>query len=86
MKDKQFPVEPLMLSASDAARALSMSRSFFYTQLASGTIGPTGFRFGSKLLFPVQELKSWIAGGCLPRRLYMARQIEQDAQRKKVGT
>jgi excisionase family DNA binding protein len=61
-----------MLSVADTARALGLSRSAFYEHLTSGRIGPVGFTFGSKRLFPVKELQDWIAAGTPERQKWLA--------------
>ena len=70
--NSQLKIEPLMLSSSDAAKALGLSRSAFYEHLASGRIGPTGFYFNTKKLFPVRELQAWIAAGTPRRQQWLA--------------
>lgn len=60
--------EKLLIGATEAARLLSMSRSFFYSQLACGKIAPQPLPFGKKKLWRLEDLKRWVADGCQPAK------------------
>jgi len=57
-------IKPLLISASEAAEMLSMSRSFFYENLSSGRIPLRPIRFGKKTLFSVRDLTKFVEAGC----------------------
>ena len=48
----------ILIPAAEAAKMLSMSRSFFYGQLSRGRI-PQPVRIGRKRLWAVSVLESW---------------------------
>ncbi|MGC8542094.1 MAG: helix-turn-helix transcriptional regulator [Phycisphaerae bacterium] len=53
---------PLAVDAATAAKMLSVSLAHFYTLLSGGRI-PAGFRLGRRRLWPVAELRDWLAAG-----------------------
>ncbi len=53
----------LLLSATDAAHCLGISRTLFYELMNRGQL-PRPIRFGKRLLWSVMELKQWITAGC----------------------
>jgi len=57
-------IKPMLVTASQAAIMLSMSRSFFYENLSSGRIPIRPIRFGKKTLFSVRELTNYVDAGC----------------------
>jgi excisionase family DNA binding protein len=63
--------EPLLISASEAAKRLGLSTSSFYQGLSSGRIGPMGVKIGKRRLFDPEELRVWVKAGCPPRMLWM---------------
>ena len=69
-----LPVEPLLVSASNAAAMVGVSRSLFYQMLNSGRLPVRGIRFGRKRLYRVQELKNWVDAGCPPRSHWEVKQ------------
>lgn len=62
--DTPAKLEPLLISANDAASLLGMSRSLFYQLLSSQRIPLKPVRFGRKRLWRVDELKRWILDNC----------------------
>ena len=58
----EAPAEKLLLSASETALALGISRSAFYGLLSSGRI-PEPIRLGRRTLWSVAELRRWIQAG-----------------------
>lgn len=65
--------EKLLLSASEVAAALGISRSAFYSLLSSGRIGPVGIRFGRSVRYDRREMENWLSAknpvnGSLPNR------------------
>ena len=57
-------IEPLLLTVADICRALSISRSQFFTQRACGRIPLQAVRIGSKLLYRRAEVEAWTLAGC----------------------
>lgn len=57
-------IEPLLLTAGQAAISLGISRSFFYLISSNGVLGPTAIKLGSKKLWSRKELQSWVEAGC----------------------
>jgi len=64
-------VEPLLVSVSDVASMLGVSKALLYQMISDGRFGLMGIRFGRKRLFPVEELKSWVRAGCPKREKWM---------------
>ena len=50
----------LALTVSEAARAVGISRSRFYIELAGGRIAAK--KLGARTLVPVDGLRKWLAG------------------------
>lgn len=67
-KDK---VEPLLVSVSDAALMLGISRPLLYQMLSDGRFGLVGTRFGRKRLFSTEELRNWVKAGCPSREKWL---------------
>jgi hypothetical protein len=59
-----YQVELLLVDAPKAAAMLSMSRSFFYENLATQRIPIKPIRFGKKTLFSVRDLTNFVNSGC----------------------
>jgi len=72
-------VEPLLVSISDAALMLGISKPLLYQMIADGRFGLMGIRFGRKRLFAVGELKSWVQAGCPCREKWLKIQGTQNA-------
>jgi len=62
---------PLAVGPAEAARLIGMGKTAFYKALDSGHIGPQGRKIGGKRLFPVCELKAWVAAGMPPRKEWL---------------
>jgi excisionase family DNA binding protein len=60
-------IEPLLISAEDAARLLGISRSKFYELYNSGRLGVLPIKLGRRSLWRVSELREWVESGCKPR-------------------
>ncbi len=59
-------IEPLLISAEDAARLIGVSRSKWYQLYDEGRI-PLPLKIDRRSLWRVAELRDWVAGGCKPR-------------------
>ena len=59
-------IEPLLISAEDAARLIGVSRSKWY-QLHDEGRTPEAIKIDRRSLLRVSDLKEWVAGGCKPR-------------------
>jgi predicted DNA-binding transcriptional regulator AlpA len=57
-------MERLLLSTEDAAEALSLSRSAFYSLHSAGKVGPLPIKLNRRTLWSVRELDRWIDAGC----------------------
>ena len=55
-------IEPLALSAGQAAQALNVSERHFWALNSSGRL-PRPVRFGRAVRWPVDELRAWLAAG-----------------------
>ncbi len=53
----------LLLSATQVARTLGVSRSLLYEMKNSGRL-PKPIRFGRRLVWSRDELRAWVAAGC----------------------
>ena len=61
-----IPVEPLLVSATDAALVLGVSRSHFYGLHTAGKL-PLPIRLGRRILWRRAELEAWVSAGCPAR-------------------
>ncbi len=59
-------IEPLLVSAEDAARLVGISRSKWY-QLYNEGRTPEAIKIDRRSLWRVSQLRDWVAGGCKPR-------------------
>jgi excisionase family DNA binding protein len=64
---------PLLLSATEAAALLGISRSLFCGLHSSGRLGPLPVRLGRRSLWRRDELQKWIASACPPRQQWQTR-------------
>lgn len=55
---------PLLVSATDAAEMLSVSRSKFYEMLSSGRCPLKAVSFGKRKLFRVDQVTAWVNSNC----------------------
>ncbi len=67
-------IEPLLVSASEAAKLLGVGRTKFYEMASTGRLGPMAIEFGKRRVWRVADLKSWVAGGCPCRDKWLAMQ------------
>ena len=67
----------LLIPATEAAETLGIKKTLFYSLVSSGAIGPTPVLLGSKKLYDVQELESWVAHKCPPREQWLSIQEEE---------
>jgi len=59
-------LEPLTVSAAEAAELLSISRSTLYEWNTLGRV-PSPVRIGGRTLWDYVELQRWVGAGCPPR-------------------
>ncbi len=70
--DQQIAVEPLLLSAAEAARLLGISRSKFYQMHSAGLV-PMPLTLGQgSIRWSVDELRLWVKMGCVSRQQWEA--------------
>ena len=67
-------IEPLLLSAAEAAQLLGISRSSFYSLLSSGRVGPVAVRLGRSVRWQAEELAEWVRAGCPSRDRWLSYQ------------
>ena len=60
-------MEPILVSAEDAARLLGMGKTLFYELNSSGQLGPMAVKFNTKTLWSRKELQKWVDAGCPSR-------------------
>ena len=65
----------LLITAIEAAEALSISRTKLYEGVSSGVIGPQGIKIGGKRLFDPNELAAGVKAGCPPRVHWIKQKI-----------
>ncbi len=53
---------PLAVDAANAARLCGVSPAHWYTLLAGGRC-PPGIRLGRRVVWPVDDLRAWLAAG-----------------------
>jgi predicted DNA-binding transcriptional regulator AlpA len=67
----------LALRRGDAARALGVSVRTFDSMVSDGRLGPPGLRLSRDIhVWPVDELRAWLAAGAPPRETW----IQETAQ------
>lgn len=71
-------MDRLLISAKEAAKMLSISLAFFYSQHNSGKI-PAPRKLGRRSLWSVQELKDWDKAGC-PERIKWQSQTKRKTE------
>jgi len=59
--------QPLLLSFSDAAAMLGISRALLYQLHSDGRLGPLPHKLGRRSLFRADEIQSWVAHNMPPR-------------------
>jgi len=64
-------IEPLLLSAAQAAALCGIGRSLFYSLHSSQELGPLPLKLGCRTLWRRKELETWISEGCLPRKQFL---------------
>ena len=60
-------MSPLLVPPAEAAILIGVRKTLFYQMVSDGRLGPTAIELGSKRLYRVQELSSWVNHGCPPR-------------------
>jgi hypothetical protein len=58
----------LTVGAKDLARMLGISQATLFRWDAAGLLGPTGHKIAGRRLWPVAEVKAWVAAG-MPDRV-----------------
>lgn len=64
-------IEPLLLSAAEAAQLLGVGRTLFWSMHSSGRLGPLPTRLGRRTLWRRRELEDYVAAGCPARDKWM---------------
>ena len=66
-RGRALALEPLLVSAPDAAHVLSISEATFWRWDSSGELGPRGIKKGGRRLWLLSELREWTEAG-MPSR------------------
>jgi len=78
--------EQLLLSTAEAAKLIGVGRSFFYSLISAGKIGPMPITLGNRHLWRTADLEQWVALGCPNREKWQ--QIHENRDQKnfvKIG-
>lgn len=70
-------IEPLLLSFSEAAELLGISRTLLYSMYSDGRLGPLPHKLGRRSLLNRKSLERWVDAGMPSRRVW-----EQEIYRK----
>jgi excisionase family DNA binding protein len=62
--------KPLLLSFTDAAKLLSISRAMLYMMHGDGRLGPLVHKIGRRSLLSRAELEAWVQNGLPPRTVW----------------
>jgi predicted DNA-binding transcriptional regulator AlpA len=65
--------EPLTVGAKILAGMLGISVATFWRWDSSGELGPPGIKKGGRRLWPLAEVRAWVAAGMPNRRTWLAR-------------
>jgi len=65
-------LEPLAVGAKDLARLLGISVATLERWHASGELGPAGIRKGGRRLWPLAEVRAWVAARMPEREIWLA--------------
>jgi predicted DNA-binding transcriptional regulator AlpA len=71
-RSRALDLEPLLVSAPDAAHVLSISEATFWRWDSSGELGPRGIKKGGRRLWLLSELREWTETGMPPRNQWEA--------------
>ncbi len=64
--------EPLLVNAKGLAHILGIGLSCLYAMDRSGELGPMGIRLRRRRLWPLEEVRAWVAAGCPRREVWAA--------------
>ena len=67
---KNHPSPPLMVSITEAARLLGISRTTFLVMNDTGKLGPRSHKYGRRVLWERAELEDWVKAGSPSRRTW----------------
>ena len=67
MQDNKSAFESLLVSFSEAAFLLGISRTMLYQMHSSGLLGPMVQKIGRRSLINRSELERWVDAGLPPR-------------------
>lgn len=71
--------QPLLLSATDAARILGIGERHFHGLNSAGQLGPLPIQLGRRVLWSREELEQWVRCGCPTRQKWNKRNLDNDA-------
>jgi excisionase family DNA binding protein len=70
---QEAKINPLLLSAGEAAKLIGICRSHFYALHSSGRLGPLPVRLGRRILWNRKELETWVEAGCPSRESWLSK-------------
>jgi hypothetical protein len=65
-------MEPLAIGAKHLANLLGVSLATVHRWDAGGLLGPAGNKIGGRRLWPVAEVRAWVAAGMPDRATWLA--------------
>ena len=74
-------LEPLAVGIKDLARLLGISVATLERWNDSGELGPAGIKKGGRRLWPLAEVREWVAAG-MPRRETWLAMIQANGKRR----
>lgn len=74
-------VEPLLVSAKEAANLCGISPATWYRLAAAGKIGPEPLALGARRLYRRADLERWTGAGCPDRRPWHALHAAKNGRR-----
>ncbi len=86
MSGTDSPALPLLaLRRDDAARAIGVSVRMFDSMTTDGRLGPPGLRFSKDIrVWPVDELRAWLAAGAPPRKSWIQQSVKELPSRNET--
>ena len=75
---KRKPIEALLLSATEAAKLLGITRSHLDSLHSSGRIGPKPIKLGRRSLWSRKEMEAWVDAGCPARVKWLGMKAQNE--------
>ena len=87
MPETDSPALPLLaLRREGAARAIGVSVRMFDSMTADGRLGPPGLPLSKEIrVWPVDELRAWLAAGAPPRKSWIQPSVKELPSRTETN-